>query len=133
MIAIDDTTLINLEDITPATMTVAMFDREPHELTANTDLVFRSGYDDLDYLNFAMLTLPSGHDVTLVRHQGSPQPGTELCVRPNLGNVASAIRETCVFLNVNESSLQWIHPNIEQQITAANSVHKLNIGMSFTR
>ena len=121
MTAIDDTTLINLEDVTPATMTVAMFDREPHDLTANTNLVFRSGYDDLDYLNFAMLTLPSGHDVTLVRHQGSPQPGTELCVLSNLENVASVISETCILLSVNESSLQWIHPNIEQHITAANS------------
>jgi hypothetical protein len=121
MTVIADNTLINLEDITPATMTVAMFDREPHDLSENTDLVFRSGYDDLDYLDFAMLTLPSGRDVTLVRHQGSPQPGTELCVRSNLEDVASVIRETCVFLSINESSLQWIHPSIEQQITVANS------------
>jgi hypothetical protein len=121
MTVIADTALINLEDITPATMTVAMFERELHDLIANTDLVVRSGYDDLDYLDFAMLTLPSGHDVTLVRHQGSPQPGTELCVRSNLENVASIIRETCAFLSLNESSLQWIHPNIQQQITVANS------------
>jgi hypothetical protein len=121
MTVIADNTLINLEDITPATMTVAMFDREPHDLSENTDLVFRLGYDDLDYLDFAMLTLPSGRDVTLVRHQGSPQPGTELCVRSNLEDVASVIRETCAFLSINESSLQWIHPSIEQQITVANS------------
>jgi hypothetical protein len=121
MTVIANTALINLEDLTPATMTVAMFDREPHDLTANTDLVFRSGYDDLDYLDFAMLTLPSGHDVTLVRHQGSPQSGTELCVRPNLENVAAVIHETCAFLSINESSIQWIHPDIQQQITIANS------------
>ena len=77
-------------------------------------------YDDLDYLDFAMLTLPSGHDVTLVRHQGSPQPGTELCVRSDLDTVAAVIRETCTFLNINTSNLQWIHPTIEQQIAVAN-------------
>ena len=120
MTVITDTTLINLEDITPATMTVAMFDREPHDFQTNNGLVFRSGYDDLDYLDFAMLTLPSGHDVTLVRHQGSPQPGTELCVRSDLENVASVIHETCTFLNINASSLQWIHPSIEQQIAVTN-------------
>jgi hypothetical protein len=120
MTNIVDTTLINLEDITPATMTVAMFKQEPHDFSTNTDLIFRSGYDDLDYLDFAMLTLPSGHDVTLVRHQGSPQPGTELCVRSDLDVVASVILETCAFLNVNKSNLQWIHPNIEQQIAVTN-------------
>jgi hypothetical protein len=115
-----DTTLINLEDVTPATMTVAMFDQEPHDFQTNNGLVFRSGYDDLDYLDFAMLTLPSGHDVTLVRHKGSPQPGTELCVRSDLDHVALVIRETCTFLNINESNLQWIHPTIEQQLAVAN-------------
>jgi hypothetical protein len=114
MTVITDTILINLEDVTPATMTVAMFKQEPHDFQTNNGLVFRSGYDDLDYLDFAMLTLPSGYDVTLVRHQGSPQPGTELCVRSSLDDaqasdldtVASVIRETCAFLSINESSLQ---------------------------
>ena len=120
MTVITDTTLMNLEDATPATMTVAMFDREPHDFQANNGLVFRSGYDDLDYLDFAILTLPSGHDVTLVRHKGSPQPGTELCVRSDLENVASVIRETCAFLNITKFDLQWIHPTIEQQIAVTN-------------
>jgi hypothetical protein len=120
MTVITDATLTNLEDITPATMTVAMLKQEPHDLQTNNGLVFRSGYDDLDYLDFAMLTLPSGHDVTLVRHKGSPQPGTELCVRSDLDAVASVIRETCAFLNINESSLQWIHPTVEQQLAVTN-------------
>jgi hypothetical protein len=120
MTVITDITLINIEDMTPATMTVAMFDREPHDFQINNGLVFRSGYDDLDYLDFAMLTLPSGHDVTLVRHKGSPQPGTELCVRSDLDTVALVIRETCAFLSINESALQWIHPSIEQQIAVTN-------------
>ena len=120
MTVITDTTLINLEDATPATMTVAMFKQEPHDFPTNNSLVFRSGYDDLDYLDFAMLTLPSGHDVTLVRHKGSPQPGTELCVRSDLDTVASVIRETCAFLNITKFDLQWIHPTIEQQIAVTN-------------
>ncbi len=120
MTVIADATLINLEDITPATMTVAMFEQEPHDFQINNSLVFRSGYDDLDYLDFAMLTLPSGHDVTLVRHKGSPQPGTELCVRSDLDTVASVIREACAFLNITKSDLQWIHPSIEQQIAVTN-------------
>ena len=115
-----DTTLINLEDATPATMTVAMFKQEPHDFQANNVLVFRSGYDDLDYLDFAMLTLPSGHGVTLVRHKGSPQPGTELCVRSDLDTVTSVIHETCTFLNITKSDLQWIHPMIEQQVAVTN-------------
>jgi hypothetical protein len=128
MTVITDTTLINIEDVTPATMTVAMFKQEPHDFQTNNGLIFRSGYDDLDYLDFAMLTLPSEHDVTLVRHKGSPQTGTELCVRSSLDdaqasdleNVASVIHETCTFLKINASSLQWIHPSIEQQIAVTN-------------
>ena len=120
MTVITDTTLINIEDFTAATVTVAMFKQEPHDFQTNNGLVFRSGFDDLDYLDFAILNLPSGHEVTLVRHQGSPQPGTELCVRFDLDIVAAVIRETCTFLNINESSLQWTHPNFKQQMTVAS-------------
>ena len=120
MTVISDTNLVNIEDATPATMTVAMFKQEPHDFQINNGLVFQSGYDDLDYLDFAMLTLTSGHDVTLVRHKGSPQPGTELCVRSDLDTVASVILETCLFLKSSESDLQWIHPTVEQQIAVTN-------------
>ena len=39
MTVITDTTLINLEDATPATMTVAMFKQEPHDFPTNNSLV----------------------------------------------------------------------------------------------
>ena len=120
MTAIPATNLVNIEDLTSATMTVAMFKHEPQDFSTNNSLVFRAGFDDLDYLDFTILNLPSGHEVALIRHKGSPQPGTELCVPSNQDNVASVIREACKFLNINESELQWVHPNVEQQIAIAS-------------
>jgi hypothetical protein len=108
------TEMVRLEDVTFATTPVAMLRQEPNELSqSNAGLVFRLAYDGLDYLDFASLTLLSGDDVSLVRHHGCPQAGTEICVATKPENAAQIISGTCESLKISKSDLLWIHPSIQ--------------------
>jgi hypothetical protein len=114
---------VDLGEATIATMPVAVLRMEPDELTSKGVLSFREGFDDLDYLVFATLLLPSGREVTLVRHANAPSPGTEVCVVPDEKVIASSPRavahqesaltilETVKTLNLTVADLSWIHPD----------------------
>jgi hypothetical protein len=102
---------IDLGEATIATMPVAVLRMEPDELTSKEVLSFREGFDDLDYLVFATLLLPSGREVTLVRHANAPSPGTEVCVVPDEKAIVLTILETVQTLNLTVADLSWIHPD----------------------
>jgi hypothetical protein len=102
---------IDLGEATIATIPVAVLRMEPDELTSKGVLSFREGFDDLDYLVFAMLSLPSGREVTLVRHTNAPSPGTEVCVVPEETAIVLTIIETIKTLNIAVTDLSWIHPD----------------------
>jgi uncharacterized protein YjbI with pentapeptide repeats len=93
---------------------VAMIRQEPAEIGKLNGLEFQNSYDDLDYLTFAILSLPSGNKVALVRHQHSPEPGIEICVSHNQQNVAEVIKETLDRVNLTSDDLTWIHPEYQQ-------------------
>jgi hypothetical protein len=108
------TELIRLEDITDATTAVAMLKQEPIELARNdSGLVFQLSYDGLDYLDFASFTLPTGEPVTLVRHHGCPESGTEICVATLPEKAVQVIDRTCEYLKISKEDLVWIHPAIQ--------------------
>jgi hypothetical protein len=108
------TELVHLEEITSATIPVAMLKQEPIEISQiNPDLTFQLSYDGLDYLDFVSLTLHSGDLVTLVRHHGCPEAGTEICVATKPENAAEIIDRTCEYLNINKADLVWVHPVIQ--------------------
>lgn len=107
------TELVRLEDLSEATTPVAMLRQEPIELAkSNDDIEFKLSYDGLDYLDFASLTLHSGESITLVRHHGCPEAGTEICVATKPENAAQLIDRTCEFLNLSKTDLIWVHPEI---------------------
>jgi hypothetical protein len=118
MTAIKSQNLIPLEDSIPETKLVAIVNREPAEITTLNKLEFRPSYDDLDYLVFATLSLPSGDRLGLIRHDNSPSPGTEICVRHNQLNIAAVLQEAIAEMNLNIDDLTWIHPEYEQQLRA---------------
>jgi hypothetical protein len=107
--------LQRLEDITTATTPVATLKQEPIELSQNNpSLVFRQSYDGLDYLDFASLLLSSGDQVTLVRHYGCPETGTEICVATVPEQSAQLIDQTCQYLNISTADLVWVHPSVQR-------------------
>lgn len=114
--------LVDLNEATDATTPVAVICWEPEKLTKQKSLEFREGFDDLDYLAFSMLSLPSNRPVTLVRHKNSPSLGTEICVVPNEPAVAETLVETIQVLNLSIVDISWIHAQYESKIRQAIAV-----------
>jgi uncharacterized protein YjbI with pentapeptide repeats len=105
--------IVRFEEIIPENI-VAMIRQEPAEISKLVKLEFRESWDDLDYLTFAILSLSSNDEVALVRHQCSPEPGTEICVSHNQQNVGKIIEETLDKINLTSDDLTWVHPDYEQ-------------------
>jgi hypothetical protein len=118
MTVIKSQNLIPLEDSIPETKLVAIVNREPAEITKVNKLEFSPSFDDLDYLVFATLSLPSGDRLGLIRHDNSPSPGTEICVGHNQINIAAVLQEAITEMNLTIDDLTWIHPEYEQPLRA---------------
>ncbi len=60
MTEIESQKRVRLEDSIAETKLLAMIRQEPTEIEATNKLEFHPSFDDLDYLVFATLSLPSG-------------------------------------------------------------------------
>jgi hypothetical protein len=114
--------LIQLEDLIPETNVVATIGQDVVAISKLNNLEFQSSYDDLDFLVFALLTLPSNIRVALVSHQHSPVPSIEICVRQDLDNVGDAIAQTLNILHLTSEELSWIDPQYEQEFKTKTSL-----------
>jgi hypothetical protein len=80
----------------------------------HSELKFQKGYDDLDYLEYAMLGIMSDRTVALISHKNTPMPGTDICVVPGQLDIVSILINTLDRLQLSERYLSWIHPDYEQ-------------------
>jgi hypothetical protein len=78
-------------------------------LIAHLGLPIFNGYDDLDDLQLAFLTLPSGETVTLGEYAGTP--GTSLYIEVAMQNIPQIIFDSCQQLRVSRQEIEWIHPD----------------------
>jgi hypothetical protein len=108
--------LIQLEDLIPETNVVATIGHDVATMSKLNNLEFRSSYDDLDFLVFALLPLHSNIRVALVSHQNAPVPSIEICVRHDLQNVGDAIAQTLDRLNLTPEHLTWIDPQYDREL-----------------
>jgi hypothetical protein len=108
--------LIQLEYLIPETNVVATIGQDVAAISKLNNLEFRSSYDDLDFLVFALLPLQSNIRVALVSHQNAPVPSIEICVRHDLQNVENAIDQTLDRLNLTPEHLTWIDPQYDREL-----------------
>jgi hypothetical protein len=108
--------LSQLEDLIPETNVVATIGHDVATISKLNNLEFRSSYDDLDFLVFALLPLNSDIRVALVCHQNAPVPSIEICVRYDLQNVGDAIAQTLDRLNLTPEELTWIDPQYQKDV-----------------
>ncbi|KAI9133099.1 hypothetical protein [Acaryochloris sp. CCMEE 5410] len=104
--------LVELVEVTSAVVPIAVFQQSPAELSEQNSIEFQDGFDDLDYLKFSLLQLPSGKPTTLVYHQNSPNPGVEICVIADESNREGVIQEVMQLLNLPTTALICVHPEI---------------------
>jgi hypothetical protein len=95
----------HFEDLIPETNVVATIGQDVATMSKLNNLEFRSSYDDLDFLVFALLPLQSNIRVALISHQNAPIPSIEICVRHDLENVGDAIAQTPDRLNLAPEDL----------------------------
>jgi tetratricopeptide (TPR) repeat protein len=104
------------EEVTPANTPVAFFEAQLQPLTAWLQLPIFDGYDDLDEMQFTLLTLPSGHTVTVQEYEHSPRVGVNLYVDNGISNISGVVFEACQRLEIPRSKVIWFHPDFETEI-----------------
>jgi hypothetical protein len=102
---------IRFEEVTPAHDYAAFFSVPIESLVAHLNLPIFAGYDDLNNLQLAFLTLKSGQTITLGQYFNSPQPGTSLYIDSGRQNLAQIIIDSCQELQISESEVIWLHPD----------------------
>jgi hypothetical protein len=108
--------LVRFDELYQETQPIAVLQQEPFELEKRKNLKFSQGYDDLDYLIFSVVDLPSRQRVAFVSYKRSPSPGTEIWVAPDVPEVIEIIKEVLQFLNLSVKDFTWIHPQYEKQL-----------------
>jgi uncharacterized protein YjbI with pentapeptide repeats len=98
---------VRFEEVTPAHEYAAFFNVSIAPLVAHLDLPIFDGYDDLDDLQLAFLTLPSGETVTLGEYAGTP--GTSIYIDVAMQNIPQIIFDSCQQLRVSRQEIEWIH------------------------
>jgi Pentapeptide repeats (8 copies) len=122
---------VRFEEVTPTNEIVAYFSAQLPSLLAGTELPIFPGYDDLDYIQFAYITLPSGNTVVLGQYENAPEIGVDLYVELEreahqqggrrhssnaIFNIAILVVETLRYLAIPRATAIWFHPDYETEI-----------------
>lgn len=123
---------VRFEEVTPTNEIVVYFDTQLPSLLAGTGLPIFPGYDDLDDIQFAYITLPSGNTVVLGQYENAPEIGVDLYVdlvdaasplenrKHNSTaistNIAALVVETLRYLAIPRATAVWFHPDYETEI-----------------
>jgi uncharacterized protein YjbI with pentapeptide repeats len=114
---------VRFEEVTPTNEIVVYFNAQLPALIAGTGLPIFSGYDDLDDIQFAYITLPSGNTVVLGQYGNAPEIGVDLYVELDrkhnatvIFNIPALVVETLRYLAILRETAVWFHPDYEAEI-----------------
>jgi uncharacterized protein YjbI with pentapeptide repeats len=107
---------VRFEEVTPTNTILAFFDVRLSSLVNRLHLPIYEGYDDLDDMQLAFLTLPSGQTVTLAQYENAPQIGVDLYVDLKTQDVPAVVFESCQYLEISRSNIPWFHPDFQEEI-----------------
>jgi hypothetical protein len=112
---------VRLEEVTPAHEYAAFLTVSIAPLVAHLGLPIFDGYDDLDDLQLAFLTLPSGETVTLGEYAGAP--GTSIYVEMTMQNIPQIVFDSCQQLRLSRQEVEWFHPDWQAEIEELYAEH----------
>ncbi len=115
---------VRFEEVTPTNEIVAYFDAQLPALIAGTGLPIFPGYDDLDDIQFAYITLPSSNTVVLGQYEDAPEIGVDLYVEFDRkhnsteisNNIPALVVETLRYLAILRETAVWFHPDYQPEI-----------------
>jgi hypothetical protein len=108
--------LVRFEEVTPTLLRVVFFDGHLASLISHLNLPIYGGYDGLDEMVFAFLTLPSGKTVVLGEYANSPRTGVDLYVDSKLVGIPAAIYESCQQLGMPKNQVVWFRDKFQDEI-----------------
>jgi hypothetical protein len=93
---------------------IALLRAEPEQLAKTAGVSFSAGHDDLDYVKVAIVTVPSGAAYALVRHERSPEQGTQIVARSPQPSAAlgTDLDSLLKRLGVSPSAVTWVRPDV---------------------
>lgn len=93
---------------------IALLRAEPEQLAKTAGVSFSSGYDDLDYVKVALVTVPSGAAYALVSHERSPERGTEIVARSDqpLKALGTDLESLLKRLRISPGAVAWVRPDV---------------------
>jgi hypothetical protein len=116
------------------TKSVAVLRLTPEELSDRVGISFQTAHDDLDALDWARVIGLTGRFYALVRHRHAPEPGTQIVVPYDSGDLEADIRDVLEGLNLSSRDLAWTSPEAVSHGAAANrqspSAGKLRVKLS---
>jgi tetratricopeptide (TPR) repeat protein len=112
---------VRFEEVTPAHEYAAFLTVSIAPLVAHLGLPIFDGYDDLDDLQLAFLTLPSGETVTLGEYAGAP--GTSIYVEMTMQHIPQIVFDSCQQLRVSRQEVEWFHPDWQAEIDRLYAEH----------
>ncbi len=115
---------VRFEEVTPTNEIVVYFNAQLPDLIAGTGLPIFPGYDDLDNIQFAYITLPSGNAVVLGQYENAPEIGVDLYVELDrkhnstaiAANIPALVVETLRYLAIPRETAVWFHADYETEI-----------------
>jgi hypothetical protein len=111
---------------------IAVINSSPADLQSRLGIEFERTFDDLDYVDTALLELPSGRRFALTRHAHAPEPGTVIAAAQTDAADDLFLEEILNSLGIPRGDLSWVTPDIatgrrraaDAQRLAARRVHR---------
>jgi hypothetical protein len=108
--------LVRFEEVTPTLLPVAYFDGHLTDLISHLKLPIYGGYNDLDEMKFAFLTLPSGKTVVVSEYSNAPRIGVDLYVDSKQVDIPAAVYESCQQLGKSRDQVVWFREKFQAEI-----------------
>lgn len=112
--------LANYSDDDVPHMPIFIVALEPCDFERRWGVAFDESFDNLDYLKVAVLQTNDGLRISLIRHRGSPTPGTDVCVPEKVfGHNPAIAAEVMDALKIHPEDVVWSRGH--EQALAATS------------
>jgi hypothetical protein len=108
--------LVRFEEVTPTLLPVAYFDGHLADLISHLKLPIYGGYNDLDEMRFAFLTLLSGETVVVSEYSNAPRIGVDLYVDSKQVDIPAAVYESCQQLGQSRDQVVWLREKFQAEI-----------------
>src|ERR1041384_7639182 len=95
---------------------IARLRSEPTEIAEQLDLAFESAEDDLDVVDIASFSTPSGRQFSLVRHRHQIEPGTDILTDEKSVSITEDLADALTALRLDPQDLTWKHPDVNEKL-----------------